>query len=82
MYVVCIAIIVLHGTSTIEPMYVCMVYSTSSVPVPSISVLPAKYVIVDSSLKLITYNLIFIRIVLQNTDLKNPVLVLGFGLGL
>ncbi len=57
-----------------------MVYSTSSVPVPSISVLPAKYVIVDSSL--ITYNLIFIRMVLQNTDLNNPVLVLGFGLGL
>ena len=59
-----------------------MVYSTSSVPVPSISVLPAKYVIVDSSLKLITYNLIFIRMVLHNTDLKNPVLVLGIGLGL
>ncbi len=80
MYVVCIAI-VLHGTSTIEPMY-GVAYSTSSVPVPSISVLPAKYVIVESSLKLITYNLIFIRMVLQNTDLKNPVLVLGFGLGL
>ncbi len=48
--------------------------------VPSISVLPAT--IVYSSLKLITYNLIFIRMVLQNRDLKNPVLVLGFGLGL
>jgi len=32
---------------------------------------------VCSSLKLITYNLIFIQMVLQNTDLKNPVLVLG-----
>ena len=42
--IVCIAI-VLHGTSTIEPMY-GVAYSTSSVPVPSISVLSAKYVIV------------------------------------
>ena len=49
MYVVCIAI-VLHGTSTstIEPMY-GVAYSTSSVPVPSISVLSAKYVIVEGN---------------------------------
>ena len=44
---------IVHGTSTIdiEPMYhdVCMVYGTSSVPVPSISVLPAKYVIVEGN---------------------------------
>ena len=43
--IVCIAI-VLHGTSTIEPMLYGVAYSTSSVPVPSISVLSAKYVIV------------------------------------
>ena len=64
-------------------------YSTSSVPVPSISDFSSigkvrnwKETIVYSSLKLITYNLTFIRMVLQNTDFKNPVLVLGFWLGL
>ena len=50
MYVVCIAI-VLHGTSAIEPMY-GVAYSTSSVPVPSISVLSAKYVIVEGNYSL------------------------------
>jgi hypothetical protein len=47
-------------------------YGTSSVPV--------KYVIVEGNYTIIvvlSLYLIFVRMVLQDTDLKNPVLVLG-----